>query len=189
MKNLLIKIGLLIAVILLLIAPNFYIIRNTMKAEDGISSIIKDNPELELADDGLVIFDNKEYLKLNVAELYIMLSRKPEVAKSINFMIRGLSFKNEELANSSEIALLRLMVNCCFADAVPYFVKVVPTDDYEYNEYEWINVFGKIEITDENDPVGNFRLIAEKIAPISENLIDKHQIYIFEVRQEAPFAY
>lgn len=130
--------------------------------------------------------ENSDYIKLNIAELYYLSKHDPEFENK-RYMVRGVVFRNEKFS-SGTFGLLRFMIVCCYADAVPMVlpVKYDKADSVEADT--WLNIYGSFDKKDDDGKNG-FLLIAEKIEIIDPEKISREDIYIFEANFEEPYCY
>ncbi len=140
----------------------------------------------------------KEYVKINQAEL-IVLDGDHHAKPGDRFVIQGAVVRTKQLDALGTIAVARLLITCCFADATAtaYLVKVADPQKYENNE--WVRAAGTIQPVDEallhitlpvpgaiTTVVGeNFQMQADDIKVSEPTGLP----FLFQVKTEEPYAY
>ena len=61
--------------------------------------------------------DGREYLRLNLGELYDLATQHKSENLDRRFAVRGFVYRNPELDKAGEFILFRVAMYCCFADA------------------------------------------------------------------------
>ncbi len=145
-----------------------------------------------------VVLDDREYTKINTAELYLLSHAKGGMTDT-PFVVRGFVKRTAELDASGHFMLLRLTVSCCLADAVAVGLRVRTDQVSELEDGQWLQVFGGLAPAPEDlpNPVPTIKsailwvvhprtvLHAHRINPIDVPEIP----FIFQVRDEEPYAY
>ncbi len=155
----------------------------------GLEEAESPEPRIEL--------DGREYVKMNTAELFMLLSSEsPEVPKLI--ALRGMVKRSPELDAQGRFALVRMAIVCCLADAVaPGFAvesNSLPEDG------AWVRVLGSLkpavlgraEVDSVHVQGTVSTLINDKfviIPRLSEPIKQPELPFIFEFKREEPFAY
>lgn len=144
-----------------------------------------------------IVIDGEEYVKINVAEL---LAGESEgwAQEGEKFVFRGIVSRTPELDAAGYIAVSRLFVFCCFADAVgvTYLVKLEEPQDYQTGE--WVKVAGALAAgggVDSQPPLVSGALSAvmsEKFVFMADS-VEKSNMpdipFIFQIRDKEPFAF
>ncbi len=142
--------------------------------------------------------DGKEYVKINQAEL-IILDGDGRAKPGDGFVIQGSVVRTPVLDAAGVIAVARLLITCCFADAAAtaYLVKVPSPDAFENGQ--WVRVAGRIQPEEEalkqitlpvpgaiTTVIGeNYMLWSDDIHPAKPTGLP----FLFQVRNQEPFAY
>lgn len=144
-----------------------------------------------------VDFGGRTFTRLNLAELLAGEDEGWTVAGE-GYAVQGALIRTPELDQAGYVAVGRLLVFCCLADAVGVAALVQVDDPEAYRMGDWVNV---LAIQEEGDPLpgrtigipGAFNVVrsethhlrAVKVRPASPEGIP----FIMEVRNESPFAY
>ena len=142
--------------------------------------------------------EGREYVALNVAEL-LALQDLGGTQAGEGFVLQGMVLHTPELDQRSLVAVARLFITCCLADAVGVAHLVRVDDPEAFANGTWVRAAGRLQ-TPEKVPAGaqvrvpgalagrtgeRFVLVAEQI----ETMPPTRLPYIFEVRSEEPFAF
>lgn len=162
-------------------------------------------PEPEASADPLPARGDTAYVRLNLAELYIMLD-KGRTDRPERFALRALVQRPPALAERGHVLLRRTAVVCCLADSLELgFVAQGLNGAFNaVQDGEWVEVFGHLEALEpkgrdkgltEAAPKGqgpslavtnpNFRIQAETV----ERIAPPGFPYLFEFREKPPFAW
>jgi hypothetical protein len=138
------------------------------------------------------------YVKINVAELILQDDRK-QAASGDRFVLRGIVRRTPELDAVGYVAVTRLLVTCCFADAVAVGVPVKVDDPGAFEEGAWVRAAGRLEATPAAFPKTALTVpgamatrLSETFVLTAENVEFGHAAdppFIFDLRDEEPFAY
>ncbi|WP_029897177.1 hypothetical protein [Desulfohalovibrio reitneri] len=143
-----------------------------------------------------------EYVRLSPPELHMLLDERPEYAGSTPFAMRGQVRRSPALDARGEIALVRTVVVCCFADALAVGMPVRVDDPADYEDGQWLRVLGRLReaadpaAREEDTPPATPGVIMT-ILPHDRVFIPDHAEpveppkipYAFEVRSKEPFAF
>jgi len=166
-------------------------------ATEGIATA----PEPEAPVDLHPVKNGAEYLRLNLAELYIMLD-KGRTDLPPRFALRAPVLRTPELDARGHVLVRRIAVVCCLADSLDLGFLVRSADLAGINSGDWVEVFGSLEPLPVADadllklvPKGEgpslsltypkARIRAEGIEPIPAPEFP----YLFEFREAEPFAW
>ena len=146
-----------------------------------------------------VIMDGQEYVRINLAELYILF-KSPQAGKlEQRYVVRGIVHRSKRLDRLQQFALLRNVVFCCLADSFGAGFRVQSDRLDKFADGQWLEVYGTLkrsahQLPDPHLHIEDMRyydlnesyvLVPSKIIPISE----PDEPYIFECRTSEPFAY
>ncbi len=142
--------------------------------------------------------DGKEYIKINQAEL-IVLDGDKRVQPGDRYVIQGSVVRTPVLDASGVVAVARLLITCCFADAAAtaYLVNVPSPEAFENGE--WVRVAGRIQTEAESlkqitlpvpgaitTVIGeNYMLQSDEIQPDKPTGLP----FLFQIRNQEPYAY
>jgi hypothetical protein len=144
--------------------------------------------------------DESGYLRLNTGELYDI-AENGELGKypAPGFALRGFVRRDPEFDRLGLFGLYRVALFCCFADATAVGIAVRPADGALPADGTWVRVAGRLaqkpqDITLPQPQVPGifyastlpgFVFEADKATPVTPPA----EPFMFEWRQEAPFAY
>jgi hypothetical protein len=154
----------------------------------GLSSVDRGPPRLEI--------DGREYIRLNPAELLLQGEKTPPDPRP--FVTEGMIMRTAEMDADGHVALVRLIINCCFADALAAGVRIAVDDPDAFEKGQWLRVAGHLRPAEK--PRGRAPAIPGVIATILgettafepeafEPMADHPEPYIFDIRSEEPFNY
>lgn len=142
--------------------------------------------------------NGKEYVKINQAEL-IVLDGDRRAHPGEGFAIQGSVVRTPVLDAAGVVAVARLLITCCFADAAAtaYLVKVPSPEALDNGQ--WVRVAGRIQPENEalkhitlpvpgaiTTVIGeNYLLWADDIQPSKPTGLP----FLFEIRNQEPYAY
>jgi hypothetical protein len=145
-----------------------------------------------------VTVDGKEYVRINTAELYMLARRNSPDLRSVRYVVQGVSRRTPDLDARGEIALLRVAVSCCLADAVGMGVRVAVEDPAAFEDGKWIRVYGMLEERPVEGKIGKLQIrgvfqtvLSETHVLVPERVeaVDQPGLpFVFEIRQKEPFA-
>ncbi len=140
--------------------------------------------------------EGREYVRLNLAELFILADQRPKDAPT-RFVVQGLVRRSAKLDKLGLAAVSRLAVVCCLADAVEAGFLA---DLGDAPAGDWVEVYGRLEILADpkaaksppRNPEAAVSVLNEhyRIVPEAVVRVDPPQMpYIFEFRDKEPFAW
>lgn len=140
--------------------------------------------------------DGTEYIRINSAEL-IMGETEGWVQPGNQYVVQGMVARSPELDQAGYIAVGRLFIACCFADASGVATLVEVDDPTSYDPGQWVQAAGILAPM--KNPGGTLSMTGALSAITSEQygLTDTTVTtsgqpsvpFVFEIRKEAPFAY
>lgn len=103
-----------------------------------------DGPAAPMVTPARITVDGQEYVQINLAELLNMEGNNT-MPQNARFSVRGQVLRTPSLDAAGFIAIHRLFVACCFADAtaVGYLVQV--DDPHVFTQGDWVRVTGPVE--------------------------------------------
>ena len=140
--------------------------------------------------------DGREYARMNLAEL--LAGEDDWVREGKRVAVQGLLLRTPEMDRAGYVAVARLYIYCCFADAVGIVAMVKVDDPQAYRPGSWVRVLGMLG----TDPPFQDRTLAVAGAlttarsdqfAINADAVDEAPVegvpFILEVCQTPPFAY
>jgi len=169
---------------------------NPAAAEDSALA-----PEPEAPVDLHPVKSGKEYLRLNLAELYIMLD-KERTDLPPRFALRGPVLRTPELDARGYVLVRRTAVVCCLADSMDLGFLVHGAGLESVKTGDWVEVFGSLEPLPASD-ASLLKTIPKGEGPSLSLTYPKSRIradlleptpapafpYLFEFREAEPFAW
>lgn len=160
-------------------------------------------PEDEAPVDLRPVRDGKDYVRLNLAELYIMLD-KGRTDYPERFALRAVVSRTPQLDGRGHVLLKRTAVVCCLADSMELSFVTRGQGLGDLKSGDWVEVFGHLTpLASKGEDKGlvkaapkgegpslsltnpKFRIEAEAVVPIKGPDFP----YLFEFREQAPFAW
>ncbi len=145
-----------------------------------------------------LVIDDREYVKMNAAEI-INGVEDGVVRRGDRVAVQGLATRTPELDKAGYIALSRLFIACCFADALGVSVLVKVDRPDAYLPGQWLRAAGTLApaantYTDIPLPVrgaiSSLTVGGLAVDSVETTETQPPQIpFLFELRQEEPFAY
>lgn len=144
-----------------------------------------------------LLLDGTPHIRLNPAEL-LLLADKEGGPDPRFFSTEGFALRSPELDAAGEIVVVRLVINCCFADALAAGVRVRVADPAQLNAGSWYRVAGRLVAASQTaalpPPVPGViaTVLAESAllnATLVESIPEFEAPYVFEIRAAPPFAY
>lgn len=152
--------------------------------------------------------DGREYVRINVAELYDLSDKKAPQLADTRYVLRGFVVRHPELLDSRDsVGLFRIALTCCFADATAagFIVRDVSEAAARGGVQgpleggQWVNVYGRVEPETLPRTISELRvkgifstsiqpgwvLRAEAIEPIEP----PEPAFMYAWRTQEPFAY
>ena len=140
--------------------------------------------------------DGREYTRMNLAEL--LAGEGDWVREGGRVAVQGLLLRTPEMDRAGYVALARLYIFCCFADAVGIVAMVKVDDPEAYRPGSWVRVLGMLR----PDPPFPDRTLAvagalttarsDQLA-LGADAVDEVPVegvpFILDVCKTAPFAY
>lgn len=142
--------------------------------------------------------DGREYVRINTAELFFLARQADPARLALGYVAQGLVARTPDMDARGELALLRLTVNCCLADAVGLGVRVRAGDPASWENGQWIRVHGRLASSPNAETLAVPQLPGAFVTALAEGFIleaegietaEPELPFIFEVRQEEPYAY
>jgi hypothetical protein len=146
-----------------------------------------------------LVVDGIEYIKINLAELYVLSEKKEPVRIGAHYAVRGIVKRSRTLDSLGEFALIRNVVFCCLADSVGMGFRVQHDGPEEHADGQWVEVYGTLSPLTQELPDPEFlaeglhltvlnesyELTPAKIVSIKEPEIP----FIFDFEEQEPYAY
>lgn len=149
------------------------------------------------AEEPVVSFAGREYVRINAAEL-IAGESGGWVREGGLFAVQGGVARTPELDRAGLVAVTRLFISCCFADAAGVVALVRVDDPEAFAPGTWVRVLGRMApappLPDTEIAIyGALSAIrSDRFVLVAENVETPEFTgvpYLFEIRSEPPFAY
>jgi hypothetical protein len=144
-----------------------------------------------------VTFDGREYVRINVAEL-IAGETGGFVHEGGRFVVQGSLARTPELDRAGLVAVTRLLITCCFADASGVVCLVRVDDPEDFTPGAWVRVLGRLAPAPAL-PETQISIHGALTALRSDRyVLDAENVetpefsgvpFLFEIRASQPFAY
>lgn len=144
--------------------------------------------------------NGQDYVPLNAGELYDIAAKGPSPAFDRPYALRGFVHRSPELDAAGQFVLYRLAVWCCFADGTAVGIRVtLPQGAPPPAEKDWVVAYGRLREIPQAErqelavPGISFSSIAPTALLAADAVEAKElvpeQAYMFEWRQEEPYAF
>lgn len=144
-----------------------------------------------------VTLDGVEYIKINGAEL-LLAEKEGAVSVGQPYAVQGAVIRSPKLDEAGYIGLGRLNITCCFADSIGVLTLVRVSTPDEHVHGTWVRVLGELE---EGVPIPGEAIVLDgtltgvrsdqfslRAVEIAEQPVEGVP-FIFEVKEQAPYAY
>ncbi len=137
-----------------------------------------------------------EYIRLNPAEL-LLLADAPGGPDQRAFVTEGFVLRTPELDADGQVVLCRLVINCCFADALGVGIRLRVQAPSSLQPNTWIRAAGRLVSAPPipGQPPAIPGVIATVVSDSAAFTPDSvlpvstaEQPYVFEIRADEPFA-
>lgn len=155
--------------------------------------------EASSKEESRIVLNGKEYIKINLGELYAISEKGLEEKRTDRYVARGIVKRSPELDEISQFVLLRVFIWCCFADAVAVGFRVQSDQPDEFVDGQWVRVYGKLEKLPSHlaEPAVQVKGILSKalhkkdgiVAARVEKIEPPPIPFMFEFRKSEPYAY
>lgn len=153
-------------------------------------------PEARTDPDPHVIRNGDTYLKSNPARLFLLLQTGHSSPSDQRYVTRGIVKRSAQLDRLGRFALLRGNMVCCLADAIAMGVLVAADGSREFQDGDWVVVFGRVQALPEPQPITElggmgevpFSMVYDKAIFVAETVdrIDRPRFsYVFELPPSA----
>ena len=147
-----------------------------------------------------LIFENQEYIKINLGELAMIGEGELDDRMTRLYLVRGIVKRSPELDELGQFVLFRVLMWCCYADAVAVGIRVQGDEQIVgLRDGQWVRVYGKLHQLPSGQSTPRVQvkgvisksfnrfhsLIAAKVEEIEPPAIP----YMFEFRRTEPYAY
>ena len=143
--------------------------------------------------------DSVEYIKINLAELYMLTEKKGPNKMATHYVVRGIVKKSHTLNNLHQFALIRNTVFCCLADSVAMGFRVQYDDLDKLADGQWAEVYGTLSRSAQEVPDSGLQNKGLHLTVLNESYlltpfkivtIEEPEIpFIFDFREDEPHAY
>ncbi len=147
-----------------------------------------------------VTVNGREYIRMNLGELFDIASQPTPEFTNKAFAVRGFVYRTKELDAAGQFLLFRTALYCCFADSTAVAFRVRPPKGKALPASgDWLVVMGTLaqteNITDAPDPTipgAPFASVQPEFA-LQADTLEKQQPpgmgLMYEWRHEEPYAY
>lgn len=142
--------------------------------------------------------DGREYLPMNAAEM-LAAESLGELKAGDRLVLRGMVARTPGMDRDGYIAVARLYIVCCFADAVGVAWPVRVDDPGRFKAGEWVRAAGTVRPVDAVPDTSDMVMPGSLFTASSQStVLDAEQVeptdqppmpFIFEVRQAEPYNY
>ena len=114
---------------------------------------------------GRELLGGKEYIRLNLGELYVITDSKDPDKSSRNYVVRGIVYKNADLAKNHECGLVRIVIVCCAADALAVGIRFPDANTARLDTGKWIKIYGHLQkrASPSNEQYNNINLSSQQV--------------------------
>lgn len=183
---------------LLLFLPLAILAANQDQGSGSVPATLSESPAAS-PDPGppVLRFGTTDYTRLNPAEL-LTLAEKKDGPDGRAFATDGFVLRTPELDEAGQVAVVRLVITCCFADALAAGVRVKVPEPSAFANGDWVRVAGRLApasaMTGKGPSVPGViaTVLAENAvfaADVVQSVAESEQPYVFEIRSAEPFAY
>lgn len=135
------------------------------------------------------ISDDPEYPAVELMNLYSKTFQGDEQINNKKFMTMGVVKRLPELDGKNEFAVLNILVFCCLADAVAVGFRTPAGDVSQYNEGDWVKIYGVLKKLDDPEKIKPFRLGVINITAINETYVIHPDRILKTAPPASPYAY
>ena len=112
-----------------------------------------------------------EYIKINLGELN-SLCKEPKPDKiARRYVVRGLVIRTKQMDRLGYFVILRSAVVCCLADSVGMGFRVQYDRPNEFEEGQWVEVYGTLRSLSQKLPTPDFRIKGIPLAVLCDSHI------------------
>jgi len=143
--------------------------------------------------------DGAEYIKINLAELYMLTEKKEPNKMDTHYVVRGMVKRSRALDDLGQFALVRNAVFCCLADSVAMGFRVLYDGSEELADGQWVEVYGTLSPLTQGLPDPEFQSEGLHLTLLSESYgltpskivsIEEPEIpFMFDFKEQEPYAY
>jgi len=153
---------------------------------------------------GRVTYNGTEYIPVNIGELYMILYNNPkkkvnEIIKNNSYVFRGFVYRNPQLEKKGQIAIMRVAMTCCIADAVALGFRISTNGIGQFKNDEWVRVYGhmerfkpdRLEQTVDIEGIANTDLKDDVMFSVDQIETDSEpeEPFMLDWKNKEPFAY
>jgi uncharacterized membrane protein YcgQ (UPF0703/DUF1980 family) len=143
--------------------------------------------------------DGIEYIKINLAELYMLSEKEGPFRIGTHYVVRGMVKRSPTLDSSGQIALIRNAVFCCLADSVAMGFRMQSSDVDKLADGQWVEVYGTLSRLAEELPDHALQTEGLHLTLLNESYtltpskivsIEAPEIpFMFDFKEQEPYAY
>jgi len=155
------------------------------------------SPYREPSSESMVMVGEREFVKINVAELLNM-ELEGALEAGGGYAVQGAVLRTPELDKAGYIGIGRLLISCCFADSTGVVALFRVGDPTAYKVGTWVRAVGVLEegtpfpgqtltVTGALTAARSERFAMDAVA-VAETPVEGVP-FVFEIRDRIPFAY
>ncbi len=124
---------------------------------------------------GRELLGGKEYVRLNLGELYVIAGSKDPDKLSNNYVVRGIVYKNADLAKNHECGLVRIVIVCCAADALAVGIRFPDANTARLETGKWVKIYGHLQkrTSSSNEQYNNISLSSQQVYITDSRLVNE----------------
>jgi uncharacterized repeat protein (TIGR03943 family) len=153
---------------------------------------------------GRITYKDNEYIPINIGELYMLLYNNPRkkvdsIIKNNRYVFRGFVYRNRQLDKKGQIAVMRVAMTCCIADAVALGFRISTNGIRKFKSDDWVRVYGhmsrfkpdKVEQTVDIDGLANTDLKEDVmfVVDLIETEKEPDEPFMLDWKPAEPYAY
>ncbi len=130
-----------------------------------------------------VIKDEREYIRINLGELYDICEAGTAEQLQQRYLVRGMLQRNDKIAPLGQFLILRGAVSCCLADAVAVGFRFNSGHVAEYTDGQWLNLY--ISLDDLSSPAESLEYLGLK-GIFYTNINQQYLLKVEHVEKQSP---
>ena len=124
---------------------------------------------------GEELLGGKDYIRVNLGELYVITGSKDPDKLSKNYVVRGIVYKNADLAKNHECGLVRIVIVCCAADALAVGIRFPDANTARLETGKWLKIYGHLQkmTSSSNEQYNNISLSSQQVYITDSRLVNE----------------
>lgn len=180
-------------ILCLLCSLNIYLLLRPQGSSSGFSASVSERMDRKVSRE--TRFD-KEYIRINIAELATLVEIGSPLIETQNFLFRGQIYQS----GAGESVVVRTAVACCLADAISIGIRVGTDAPPAVEDGQWVKVYGRVvKVSDENSTSRQLKKATRLMTVVQPGVQIRADAVeetpppdfspIFQFQQQEPFAY